>query len=564
MASRLTTFLIVVIVGGTLIAGLIVGAQRDDLNGPVDLIITNGHVFTGKPGVFAEAVAIRGNKILRIGSNREIKRLRRPQTEVLDAHGSAVLPGFNDASADLIHGGLALADVDLSAATSIPALETAVADFAAAHPERAWVVGHGWSYDLFADAPPTRQQLDTLVPDRPAMLTSADGHTAWVNSKALALAHVTHRTAQPPQGTIVKDARTGEPTGVLEESAAALVGALLPVTSNAERINALRTAVTQAQASGVTSVQTVVESTADLDLFVELQRAGELDLRVYAAIPAPGSLKESDLPRIEAVLRQHPDDPVFKSGAVSLTMDGAAQTRGAALHAPHANSLTQGDTRVSAADLQRSIAMLDRRGWQVWVESTGDGSTRLALDAIAQAQAANPRPARGRRHRIDGLDIVDASDLSRFATLGVIAAPRIARADPATLPAWRDKPGDEHAAQGWQINSLIATGAHVALGTSWPSAPMDLRRLLYLATTRTDDERVALDDAVTGVTMAGAYASFDEQRKGRLEVGMLADLVVLTSDIFESGASLLETDVALTIFDGRIVFDRAQARQPTE
>ena len=178
MASRITTFLIVLIVTGTLVAGLIVGAQRDEADGPVDLIITNGKVYTARNGVFAEAVAVRGNKILRVGSNREIKRLRRPQTVTLDAHGATVLPGFNDSHFHLLSGGLSLSHLDLLDATTLDQIQTAIRDYAAAHPERPWIRGRGWYYEPFAGGLPTRQQLDQLVPDRPAYFTAYDGHTA--------------------------------------------------------------------------------------------------------------------------------------------------------------------------------------------------------------------------------------------------------------------------------------------------------------------------------------------------------------------------------------------------
>ena len=198
MASRLTTFIVVLIVAGTLIAGLIVGAQRDDASGPVDLIVTNGRVYIGSASRFAEALAIRGNKILRVGTNREIKRLRRAQTTVVDAHGGSVLPGFNDAHVHLMSGGLALADVEPARrdhARGHPVQRSKA--FAAAHPERPWVRGRGWYYDPFPGGLPTRQQLDAAVSDRPAYLVAYDGHTGWANTRALAAAGITRRTPSP-------------------------------------------------------------------------------------------------------------------------------------------------------------------------------------------------------------------------------------------------------------------------------------------------------------------------------------------------------------------------------
>ena len=221
MAARLTTYVVVAIVAATLIAGLIVGAQRDDSSGPVDLIIHNAKVYTADPlGSTAEAIAVRGNTILHVGTNREILRYRRPQTTMIDARGVAVLPGFNDAHAAFIAGGLAHDGVDLFDAETLDDMKARIADWADAHAETGWIVGRGWTYQRFADLP-TRAQLDAAVKDRPVVMFSQDGHAAWLNSKALIAAHITRRSTDPDGGVIVRDARTGEPTGLLKDAAIA-------------------------------------------------------------------------------------------------------------------------------------------------------------------------------------------------------------------------------------------------------------------------------------------------------------------------------------------------------
>ena len=220
MASRLTTFIVVLIVAGTLVAGLIVGAQRDDESGPVDLIVTNGRVYTGSASAFAEAVAIRGNKILRVGTNREIKRLRRPQTAVVDAHGGSVLPGFNDAHLHLMSGGLALSNVSLLDATTLEDIQSTVKAFAASHPERPWVRGRGWYYDPFPGGLPTRQQLDAAVPDRPAYLVAYDGHTGWANTRALEAAGITRPHAESGERRHREGSENGRADGGAEGSGA--------------------------------------------------------------------------------------------------------------------------------------------------------------------------------------------------------------------------------------------------------------------------------------------------------------------------------------------------------
>lgn len=572
MASRLTTFIIVLIVTGTLVAGLIVGAQRDEENGPVDLIITNGRVYTAQDGAFAEAVAVRGNKILRVGTNRAIKRMRRPQTVTVDAHGATVLPGFNDSHSHLLSGGLSLAHLDLLGATTFEQMQTAIRDYAAAHPDRPWIRGRGWYYEPFPGGLPTRQQLDALVPDRPAYFTAYDGHTGWANSRALEAAGITRTTRNPPNGTIVRDPRTGEPTGVLKEAAMGLVRKALPEVTREDQLTALRRAIDLAHTQGVTSVQNAGGAVDDFALYDELRTLGELDLRVYNALSASPGLSETDLARFEAARTAHPDDPVLKAGAVKLMLDGVVESHTAAVLAPYANRATTGQLNFTQAELDRLVATLDLRGWQVMIHAIGDRGVRSALDAFAHAAKANPPPARGRRHRIEHIETIDPADVSRFAALGVAASqqPFHGSPDPNQIDVWKANLGEPRASRSWVYHSFLTSGARVAFGSDWPVVPMDPRLGLHVATTRTSpngvpgggwipEERITLAQAVDAYTSAGAWASFDEHRKGTLAPGMLADIVVLTSDIFAPGARLLDTQVALTVFDGRVVFDREQA-----
>src|SRR5262245_12546898 len=233
MAARLATLLVVGIVAVTLIAGLIVGAQRDDNSGPVDLIVHNAKVYAADDlGSVAEAVAIRGNKILKVGSEREIMRYRRPQTTIIDAKGAAVLPGFDDAHASMVTGGLAHESVQLTGVATLEEIQQRVEEWTGRH-DASWVVGYGWSYDAFPDLP-TRAQLDAAVSDRPALLVSADGDAFWLNSKALAAAKITKRTRAPENGVIVRD-RRGEPTGLVKGTAKALVDRVVPRPTREDR-----------------------------------------------------------------------------------------------------------------------------------------------------------------------------------------------------------------------------------------------------------------------------------------------------------------------------------------
>jgi hypothetical protein len=568
MAARLTTYVVVGIVAATLIAGLIVGAQRDDYDGPIDLIVHNGRVFTADgSGTIEEAVAVRGNQVLRVGSNRDINRLRRPQTIVIDADGGAVLPGFNDAHVHLLTGGLALDAVDLRDASDVGQIQQRIVRWIDAHPTEPWLKGRGWTFAAFADAPPTRQALDDIVADRPAFLLSADGSAAWVNSRALEMARVTRRTEEPANGAIVKDARTGEPTGLLKGSAVTFVSRLIAEPSRDERGRALRAAVADAHRHGITSVQNADGSERDFDLYESARNRGELKIRIVSALPVTSPLDEHELDRLDAIRTRYPDDPLVKTGPLKIWLDGTTEAHTAAMLAPYTTRQdARGEPAVAPDDLNRMVRLADAQGWQVMTHAAGDRAVRMALDAYQHASRSNLAPPRGRRHRIEHAENIDPGDLRRFRALGVIASMQpvdLARAEmrPAAL-------GLERASRAWPHRSIVASGARLAFGSDWPAASFNPLLGIHAAVTRTTrdgepqggwtpSERISLRAALEAYTSAPAWASFDEQRKGTLAPGMLADIVVLDSDIFDTPpAKLASAVVEVTIFDGKIVYRR--------
>ena len=488
MAARVTAYIVAFIVGVTVIAGLIVGAQRED-EGAVDLIIVNGKVYAGDGSTdLQEAVAVRGNKVIRVGSNGDVRRLRRAQTVVIDARGGAVIPGFNDAHTHFISGGLSLDEASLIDATTLDAVKETVRVWAEAHPEREWILGRGWPYQPFPGGLPTRQLLDTLVPDRPAYLIASDGRTGWANTKALKAAGITRRTKNPANGVIVKDARTGEPTGVLKDAAMTLMTPVTPQPTREDQLAAVRAGLEEAHRFGVTSVQNAGGTADDLELYDELRKRGELSVRVYQSLTADASLTEADLDRLDDVRARFADDPVLKTGAVKLTADGVT-------------------------DLNKVVAMLDRRGWQIMTDAVGDAAVRKTLDAYEAAAVANPAPARGRRHRI-----FQPPDRELVWT-----GPNKATPNKAT--------------------------DRLAFGSDWPSATLDPRPVLHAA-------EFSLRKAIDAYTRDAAWAAYDEQRKGTIAKGMLADLVVFSEDIFAKPPRLTDTPVAVTIMDGKVVYRR--------
>jgi predicted amidohydrolase YtcJ len=539
-----------------------------------DLIILNGHVYTGADqNLVAQAVAIAGNTILRVGTTDEISGLRGPTTKVIDAHGGTVAPGFNDSHVHFLDGGLALGDVDLAGLTTLADVQGKIQAFAAAKPGARWVVGKGWLYSAFPGGTPTKEQLDSVVSDRPALMNCYDGHSIWVNSKALTLAGITKATPNPPNGIVVKDPKTGEPTGHLKEAAADLVNRIMPQPSDADRRAALRGAIAEAHRYGVTSIQNAGGSLEDLALYEQAKQAGELLVRAYIALSASAATSEADLDRMNAAWKRLGDDPTLKTGAVKIFADGVIESRTAAMLAPYANSQSAGAPNLSPDALTRVVTMIDKRGWQILIHAIGDRAIRMSLDAFEHAASVNAAPARGRRHRLEHIETVDAADIPRFGRLGVIASQQPMHVQlgdmNSTHPSgpWPDNLGPERAARAWAWKSIQDAGGRITFGSDWPVAPLEAGQGIWLASTRTGPsnavaQRLPMTAVLSAYTRGPAYASFEEQRKGMLAPGMLADIVVLATDLLsQPPTKATDVVVATTIFDGKVVYERMRVGQ---
>jgi predicted amidohydrolase YtcJ len=470
----------------------------------------------------------------------------------------------------LIEGGLAFDPLDLLDVATLSEMEQRIRAWADAHPDVAWVTGRGWHYHVFPSGLPTRHLLDSIFPQRPVHLLSYDGRTSWVNSAALKRAGITKRTPDPAFGEIVKDPHTGEPTGALKQSAMMLVARLLPAPSREERARGLRAAIAEAHRNGITSVQNAAAGRDELEVYDEARRAGELNLRVYSAIAARGPMFEAELDRIADILDKHRDDPLFKSGALKIVLDGNVESQTAAMIEPYANRAAAGEVAIAPDDLNRMVRLADARGWQVMTHATGDRAVRLALDAYQHATLSNREPAKDRRHRIEHADRVADVDLPRFGALGVVASvqPSHGSPDPARIDLWNRYLGVDRASGGWQWRTVAKAKGRLAFGSDWPAAPLNPLFGLHTAVNRTTAEgkpeggwnpgqRLSLEAAIKAYTSGAAWASFDEQRKGTIAPGMLADLVMLSTDIFKAPPSkLAAVTVVMTIFDGKIVYRR--------
>ena len=451
-----------------------------------------------------------------------------------------------------------------------------------ANPDEPVVRGSGWTFAAFADAAPTRQMLDEIVGDRPAVLLSADGGAAWVSSRALSMAAISRRTADPAYGAIVRDAR-GEATGLLKGTAVRHATAIFAEPSIEDRSRALRVAIQEMHRNGITSVHDPVAhlnsytraSLDDLDVYEVALKHGDLKVRVHAGVlVASVPLTDADFDRFDAMRARYPDDPVFKLGALKIWLDGTIDAQTAAMLAPYERSTPAGAEMIDADQLNRMVRLADARGWQVMIHAAGDKAVRMALDAFQHAARSNLAPPRGRRHRIEHAEAIDPADLRRFGALGVIAAMQPVRAQEQEILT--RALGAERASRLWQYRSLAAAGGRVTLGSDWPYGSLNPLRAIQAVVTRTapdeeptggwsPSERLSLKAAIEAYTSAPAWASFDEQRKGTLAPGMLADIVVLDRNIFDLPASkIASAAVSVTIFDGKIVYRRGTPPSGTD
>jgi hypothetical protein len=532
-----------------------------------DLILTNALVRTmAEARPRAEAVAIAGGRILYVGDAREALRRRGGATRIVDLDGRMVLPAFQDSHVHLISGGVGLAQCDLTGLPTKAEVLARVRDYAASHRDAAWITGGGWDLPLFPQANPRKEDLDAVVPDRPVALDSADGHSSWVNSKALALAGITRDTVDPAGGRIERDPKTGVPSGTLRESAAGLVEKLVPDLGPEDYIKGLRAGQARANRLGITSI---IEANADpdlLDAYAALDRGGELTLRVLASLHVDPDKGVSEVQRISG-LRQKYAGQRLKATSAKIFVDGVMEPHTAALLAPYVDRPGDAGTPLLEPEAFDELARaLDLAGFQIHVHAIGDRAIRMALDAFAAAGRANG--FRDLRHHIAHLELIDPADIPRFARLGVAAnfQPLWAYADSyitdLTLPIL----GPARSRWLYPIGSVARTGARIVGGSDWPVSSMNPLEAIQVAVTRRapdappgeawiPEERVDLETMLRAYTVNGAWLSHEETSRGTLEAGQAADLIVLDRDLFTIPAwEIGRVKVLWTLLEGRAVF----------
>lgn len=545
-------------------------AQQSARIAPADILILHAKVYTLNPQApWAQAVAIRHGKIVAVGRDEVVGKMRGIGTKVIDAGGRLALPGFTDCHVHFLEGSLALGRVSLDGLTTVAEIQKRLMEYAREHPGDSWILGRGWNYAVFGElALPDKRYLDELFPDRPVFLEGFDGHSYWVNSKALALAGVTRTTPDPKNGFIVRDPETGEPTGALEEDADALVRKAIPKLEELDKLKALRAGLKWANQNGITRVHSAGGDFEALPLLCQLRDDKQLSVRFYVSYRLDAyELRKEDLEAIESARKKYRDEWI-DANAVKMMLDGVVETHTAALLAPYADRpSTKGALFWELPNYQYAVSELDKRGIELFTHAVGDYAVRTALDTYEMAGKKNH--SKDRRPRIERIETIDDTDIARFGKLGVIASmqPLHSYPDADTLEVWARNLGPERASRAWVWKTIATDGGHYAFGSDWPIVTLNPWEGLQTAVTRqTKDgkpaggfvpsERLTVAQAVSGYTIDAAYAGRREKTEGSIETGKVGDIIIVDRNIFEiEPHGIGATKVVFTIVGGKIVYE---------
>ncbi|MFF4007357.1 amidohydrolase [Streptomyces sp. NPDC001717] len=537
-----------------------------------DLVFTRGPVFTVDPArTRATSLAVIGDRIAAVGHD-EVRELVGPGTEVVDLTGKLLLPGFQDSHMHPVFAGVELAECDLTETVTVDDYLARIRAYADAHPDREWITGGGWSMESFEGGLPTRQLLDSVVPDRPVFLANRDHHGAWANTRALELAGITAATPDPADGRIEREP-DGTPSGMLQEGATSLVGGMLPPSTQAELLAGLLRAQKLLHSLGITGWQDAMLGELGgrpdpSDAYLTAAGDGTLTARVTGALWWDRARGAEQIPELVA-RREKMRAGRFRATSVKIMQDGIAENFTAAMTSPYLDgcgcaTANSGLSFIEPGALRGYVTELDALGFQVHFHALGDRAVREALDAIEAAVAANGH--RGNRHHLAHLQVVHPEDLTRFAALGALAniqplwAAHEPQMDDLTIPFL----GPQRAAWQYPFGDLVRAGATLVAGSDWPVSSPDPLAGLHVAVNRRDPEadhdrifypeqRLDLSTALAAYTAGAAHVNGHDDA-GSLRVGNLADLVVLDRDILTAPAEeIAQARVERTYVGGRLV-----------
>jgi len=550
---------------------------RPDAEGP-DAIFINGDIYTGADLGFggapakvyprAQAIAVRGERIIAVGSTADIQALKAANTRVVDLGGRFVMPGFNDAHLHLASGGFEHLNVELVGTKSLQEMQQRIADRVKSAAPDEWILGRGWDESKWTvQKLPTRQDLDAVTHGHPAIFSRADGHMSVANTAALKAAGITKDTPAPPGGKIDRDA-TGEATGILREGAASLVGNKEPAPTSAQRRRAVELALQDAAKWGVTSMQDN-SGWEDYLTYLDLEGQGKLTSRISEWI-----MFNTPLDIIEQHRAYHPAvDPMLHTTMLKAYMDGSLGSHTAALLQPYADDpKNSGLPQYEQSKLNEMASQRAAAGFQMGFHAIGDGGVEMALKAFAAAQtyaqqhAAENPPVKANdfRNRVEHAQITTAEQIQRFHELGVIASMQPCHL--LTDMNWAvARIGPERAKTSYAWKQFLDNSVVLAFGTDYPVEPITPFRGLYAAITRKNEagtkeyypeQKISIDQAIAAYTTGAAFAEFSEREKGRLAPGFLADFVVLDRDLTKAAPpDVLKTRVLQTVVGGKTVYE---------
>jgi predicted amidohydrolase YtcJ len=539
---------------------------------PADLVLTGGRVHTvDATNAWAEAVAVAGERIVAVGSAPDVARWIGPRTRVVDLAGRLLVPGFQDAHVHPITGGMDLLECDVREHLGREQTLAAIAAYAAAHPDKTWIVGSGWYMGDFANGTPRREDLDAILPDRPAFFPNRDGHSSWVNSRALELAGIDASTPDPADGRIERDP-DGTPTGTLHEGAADLVEGLIPSHTDDDWSEAFLAGQAFLHRLGITAWQDAIVTPAILAIYRRAAENGRLTARVEAALWWERDRGGEQIDEFVEVARAMPPGRL-RAKSVKLMLDGVAETYTAAMLDPYLDAgggptANRGIDFIDPEALKDHVARIDAAGLQPHFHALGDRAVRAALDAIEAARAANGMT--DTRPHLAHIQVIHPDDVPRFAKLDVVAnaqplwACHDTQMDVLTVPFL----GPERAAWQYPFASLLRSGARLAMGSDWavstpnPLVEMEVAVNRLLRHPRIPpvpflpEERLTLEQAIHGFTMGSAYVNHLDHESGSIAVGKLADFAVVDRDLFAADAGPIgDARVLATFVGGAAVFE---------
>jgi predicted amidohydrolase YtcJ len=546
-----------------------------------DLVLRHGKIYTmDADRSWAESVVIKDKKIVYVGDDDGIADWLGENTKTVELNNRLVLPGFIDSHAHPVEAGVGLKQCDLLPYFTKEEVLKAIKDYVAAHPKDPWILGAGWQLPVFPDANPQKEWLDEIVPDRPVFLSAMDGHSAWVNSKALEIAGITKETPDPDKGRIERN-KNGEPSGALRESAADLVYKHAPKPGMKEKLEGLQEALKILNAFGITGFQDASisiegnspEARGASHVYAEADKQGLLTARVIGAMYADpnGSVEQvlKQIDRFQALRAQFKNGKYFHASSIKIFADGVIESRTAALLKPYLNQGTNaGELIWPPEKLNPFVERLDREGFQIHIHAIGDRAIRTALDALETARNRNGE--RDRRPLLAHIQLIDPQDIPRFAKLSVIPnfqalwAYEDAYIKDLTVPQL----GKDRSRWLYPIKSVASTGAKLAMGSDWPVSSANPLDAIEVAVRRLDpennseenpfvpEERISLETALAAYTIGSAYANFREKEVGSIEIGKQADLIVLSQNLFTVPSHQInESKVVLTLLDGKEVYN---------